>query len=235
MKKIIKLGLSIMFILSIFGSKIAFAEDTTPNLSETPPAYGRKMTETERKESVQKAKEEKEKADKEKKNTEKVEANTPASVTGEKFQGTGTVTDFSTSGSKAFYTIKDKDQNVFYLIIDMDKTDNNVYFLSDISKANMETQGQTNNSQVNNQQSTNQSETTPVKPTQEKKSSSNSFLWIVLLVAVGGLTAYYFLVFKKKPSKATHSEESTEAGEIPEGDMYNDIDIIGSNHEVDEE
>ena len=69
---------------------------------------------------------------------EKVEIETPASVTGQKIEGTGTVTDFSTSGSKAFYTITDKEHNVFYLIIDLDKTDNNVYFLSDINKSDLE-------------------------------------------------------------------------------------------------
>lgn len=227
MKKIIKIGLSIMFMLSICGSQVAFAEDTTPSLSETPPAYGREMTEAERKEAEQKAKEEKEAQTKD--STEKVEANTPASVTGEKFQGTGTVTDFSTSGSKAFYTIKDKDQNVFYLIIDMDKTDNNVYFLSDISKANMETQGQTNSSQASNQQQTQQSVENQVKPTQEKKSSSNSFLWIVLVVAGGGLAGYYFLVFKKKQGQ-NNSENTTEAGEIPEMDMYDD-DVLGNENQ----
>lgn len=58
---------------------------------------------------------------------------TPASVTGEKYQGSGTVTDFTTTGSKAFYTIKGTDNSVFYIVIDMDKTEDNVYFLSEIN------------------------------------------------------------------------------------------------------
>src|SRR5699024_7181412 len=63
-----------------------------------------------------------------------VEIETPSSVTGEKREGTGTVVDFSTTGSRAFYTIVDQDDNTFYLMIDMDKADNNVYFLSDVNK-----------------------------------------------------------------------------------------------------
>jgi hypothetical protein len=69
------------------------------------------------------------------KKEQEIEAQTPASVNGKKkVDGTGTVTDFTTSGSKAFYTITDKDSNVFYLIVDLDKTQNNVYFLSDVKK-----------------------------------------------------------------------------------------------------
>ncbi|MGR5993235.1 CD1107 family mobile element protein [Bacillus cereus] len=59
-------------------------------------------------------------------------------MNGKKVDGTGTVTDFTTSGSKAFYTINDKDNNVFYLIIDLDKTQNNVYFLSDVKKTTLD-------------------------------------------------------------------------------------------------
>ncbi|MGN4667883.1 hypothetical protein ACTFRP_18970 [Bacillus cereus group sp. MYBK234-1] len=45
------------------------------------------------------------------KKEQEVEAQIPASVNGKKVDGTGTVTDFTTSGSKAFYTINDKDNN----------------------------------------------------------------------------------------------------------------------------
>ena len=39
-----------------------------------------------------------------------IDIDTPASVTGEVMNGTGTVVDFTTTGSKAFYTIVDNEQ-----------------------------------------------------------------------------------------------------------------------------
>jgi L-fucose mutarotase/ribose pyranase (RbsD/FucU family) len=63
----------------------------------------------------------------------KMPIETPASVTGEKFNGSGTVVDFTTTGSKAFYTVQTTDHSVYYIIIDLDKTESNVYFLSEIN------------------------------------------------------------------------------------------------------
>ena len=45
------------------------------------------------------------------------------------FDGTGTIVDNVQQGSKQFYTISTDAGNVFYLIIDLDKYSNNVYFL----------------------------------------------------------------------------------------------------------
>ena len=45
------------------------------------------------------------------------------------YDGTGTVIDNIENGSKHFYTIATDAGNVFYLIVDLDKESNNVYFL----------------------------------------------------------------------------------------------------------
>ena len=45
------------------------------------------------------------------------------------YEGTGTVIDNVLNGSKQFYTIATDAGNVFYLIIDLDKENNNVYFI----------------------------------------------------------------------------------------------------------
>lgn len=147
---------------------------------------------------------------------EEVEVNTPASVTGQKVEGTGTVTDFSTTGSKAFYTITDSEQNIFHLIIDLEKTSNNVYFLSDVKKSELEGGGQP------------QEVVTTVPPVQEvesatevPKESGNGFLIIVLLLAVVGVAAYYFLVMKKKQGKNNANDED-EMSEDYEEDVYED-------------
>lgn len=152
--------------------------------------------------------------------TEEVEIDTPASVTGQKIDGTGTVTDFSTSGSKAFYTIKDNEQNIFYLIIDLDKTDNNVYFLSDIKKSDL---GESENpKEIASQPPTEQVDS---EKTEAPKESGNGFLIAVLLIAVIGVAAYYFLVMKKRHNRGKEQDEDED--EMMDG--YEDEDVY--NHE----
>ncbi|PGC41174.1 CD1107 family mobile element protein [Bacillus pseudomycoides] len=163
------------------------------------------------------------------KKEEGVEVQTPASVNGKKVDGTGTVTDFTTSGSKAFYTITDKDSNVFYLIVDLDKTQNNVYFLSDVKKTALDgsttTAGKDGGNvkpNIPNQKQTEAEKTTAntnsASEQPKKESNNNTFLLIVFLVAAIGVTLYYFLVIKKKKNKPKTNEDE----EAMEDDIYED-------------
>lgn len=146
---------------------------------------------------------------------EKVEIDTPASVTGEIVQGTGTVIDFSTSGSKAFYTIKDSEQKVFHLIIDMDKTDNNVYFLTDVNKSDLVIQNQV----VQKEDNIPPPVTVPMEPEQTKESGNGSFLILILIGAIIVIAVYYFRVIKKKQGKDDSSEEDMD-------ENYDDEDVL---------
>ncbi|PHF88388.1 hypothetical protein COI63_34295 [Bacillus toyonensis] len=165
------------------------------------------------------------------KKEQEVEAQTPASVNGKKVDGTGTVTDFTTSGSKAFYTITDKDSNVFYLIVDLDKTQNNVYFLSDVKKTALDGTTATataskdgasvkpnvpNQKQAEADKTTANTQSASEKPKEE--SNNNSFLLIVLALAGIGVTLYYFLVMKKKKNQPKTNEDE----EVMEDDYYED-------------
>ncbi|WP_144508903.1 CD1107 family mobile element protein [Bacillus mycoides] len=164
------------------------------------------------------------------KKEQEIEAQTPASVNGKKVDGTGTVTDFTTSGSKAFYTITDKDSNVFYLIVDLDKTQNNVYFLSDVKKTTLDGTAAATTSKdgtsvkpnVPNQKQAEADKTTAsTKPASEQpkeESNNNSFLLIVLALAGIGVTLYYFLVMKKKKNQSKTNEDE----EVMEDDYYED-------------
>ena len=143
---------------------------------------------------------------------EKVEIETPASVTGERIQGTGTVTDFSTSGSKAFYTIRDSSQ-VFHLIIDMDKTENNVYFLTDVKKTDLANQNQIEPKENN----TPPPAVEPVEP--DKEGGNGSFLILVLIGAVIAVVAYYFRVIKKKQGQSNAAEDEMD-------EDYEDEDVF---------
>ena len=161
------------------------------------------------------------------KKEEAVEAKTPASVTGKQIQGTGTVTDYTTSGSKAFYTITDKDSNVFYLIVDLEKTENNVYFLSDVKKSTLdgtstskdtETVKPNLSNQKQTETTTENNKSTSEKPKEER--NDNSFLYTVLLLAGLGLVGYYFFVYKKKKNKQKNN--INEDGETMDDGNYND-------------
>ncbi|PHG56615.1 CD1107 family mobile element protein [Bacillus toyonensis] len=156
------------------------------------------------------------------KKEQEVEAQTPASVNGKKVDGTGTVTDFTTSGSKAFYTITDKDSNVFYLIVDLDKTQNNVYFLSDVKKTTLDgtatatasKDGTSVKPNVPNQKQAEADKTVintqSASEKSKEESNNNSFLLIVLVLAGVGVTLYYFLVMKKKKKKKNQNEGEEE-------------------------
>lgn len=164
------------------------------------------------------------------KKEQEVEVQTPASVNGKKVDGTGTVTDFTTSGSKAFYTITDKDSNVFYLIVDLDKTQNNVYFLSDVKKTTLDGTAAAptskdganvkpnvpNQKQAEAEKTTANTQSASEKPKEE--SNNNSFLLIVLALAGVGVTLYYFLVMKKKKNQNKANEDE----EVMEDDIYED-------------
>lgn len=175
------------------------------------------------------------------KKEQEVEAQTPASVNGKKVDGTGTVTDFTTSGSKAFYTISDKENNVFYLIIDLDKTQNNVYFLSDVKKSTLDgtatasKDGASAKPNIPNQKQTGaENTTTSTKSASEKpkeESGNNSFLLFVLGIAGIGLVGYYFLVIKKKKNQKNKNEDEDE--EVMEDDYYGDEDEKKKNDKED--
>lgn len=167
------------------------------------------------------------------KKEKEVEVQTPASVNGKKVDGTGTVTDFTTSGSKAFYTISDKDNNVFYLIVDLDKTQNNVYFLSDVKKSALDgtattsKEGASAKPNLPNQKQTETGNTTATTKSASEKpkeeSGNNGFLLFVLGLAGVGLAGYYFLVIKKKKNKnKTNEDEDEEVMEDDYDDNFED-------------
>lgn len=202
-------------LLSMAIQPITFAEDSStssPQSEVKAPPYGREMTEAERKEAEAKIQQENDAKQKELNNAieKEIKAQTPASVTGEKMEGNGTVVDFSTSGSKAFYTIRDENQKVFYLIIDLDKTDKNVYFLSDVNKEQLETTSSIPTKKTNEKLETTSPQSTR---TVEKKSSNTGFLLTIIVIALGGAVAYYFLIVKPKGKKVSESDHEDDSAE----------------------
>lgn len=172
-----------------------------------------------------------------------VEVQTPASVTGEKMEGAGTVVDFTTTGERAFYTIVDNDDNTFYLIIDMDKSNNNVYFLSEVNQTELTANAENNmnnilsqEDEVQNKEDENeeaQKVTAEKQKDREEKGSNNiGFLIGVLVIGLTGVFAYHFSKKRKKEKETEENESESEEDEI---DNYEDDFMTFNEEEINEE
>ena len=123
--------------------------------------------------------------------------------------GTGTVVDNATDeDGKEFYTITTADESVFYLVIDKQKTSENVYFLNAVTVDDLlplAKQGEEPAEEV-----TPAPEPEPTEPVEEvtepepepeaEKTDSPllSLLLIGAVVLIGGGVGYYFKIYKPK-------------------------------------
>lgn len=119
--------------------------------------------------------------------------------------GTGTVVDNATDeDGKEFYTITTADESVFYLVIDKQKTSENVYFLNTVTTDDLlplAEQGKEPPKEV-----TPEPEPKPTEPVEEvpepepekKDSPLLSILLIGAVVLAGGGIGYYFKIYKPK-------------------------------------
>jgi len=153
---------------------------------------------------------------------------TPASVTGEKYRGSGTVVDFTTTGSKAFYTVKAPDNSVFYIVIDMDKTEDNVYFMSEINGEELNLSDVTARP---NTPTTEESKPTPPKSEQPaQKKDSNLTFWLILILGSIGFMGFHLFFGKLKNlnpllNKGSSNKEDTEENDEYETDIYNEQEM----------
>lgn len=138
-------------------------------------------------------------------------------------EGTGTTVDNATdSDGKEFYTITTPDENVFYLIIDRQRKDGNVYFLNavtedDLSSLAKKGNGTAGESAVPTPKATSQAETTtksdaePEK--QPEKGNDSTMIFVVLAVAVAGGAGYYFKIYKPKHQVMDTDEDDFDESE----------------------
>lgn len=123
--------------------------------------------------------------------------------------GTGTVVDNATDeDGKEFYTITTPDENIFYLIIDKQKSSENVYFLNAVTeddllplaeKSRQETAEPEPEPTKEPEKST--GETTQPEPEPKPEKTDSSLLSILLMAAVaviGGGAGYYLKIYKPK-------------------------------------
>lgn len=119
--------------------------------------------------------------------------------------GTGTVVDNATDEeSKEFFTITTPSENVFYLVIDRQRSTENVYFLNTVTEANLLALAQPAPAP----------EPVPTPEQPEKKSNTGLLVIVLLLAGVGGGAAYYFKVLR--PKRLGQPEEELDEAEYLE-------------------
>lgn len=127
--------------------------------------------------------------------------------------GTGTVIDNATDeDGKEFYTIMTPDENVFYLIIDKQREQENVYFLDAVTEKDLlalaEKSGDTEQSTEPAPSATPEPipEPTP-QPEPEKGGGMGMMIFVVLVVLAGGGAAYYFKIYRPKQAQADTGDD----------------------------
>lgn len=143
--------------------------------------------------------------------------------------------DIVDSGStKEFLTIKTKNNQTFYVIIDRSNTGENVYMLSTIDEMDLQefladadaSDKRTGTSILIGPEEEAEDETTVVDETKseedetkvvtESDGKGKGYLGIAILAVIGLAVAYYFKIYKKKNDDFEEEDEGLETNEEPE-------------------
>lgn len=120
-------------------------------------------------------------------------------------EGTGTVVDNATDGDgKEFFTITTPNENIFYLVIDRQRSGENVYFLNAVTEADLMALAEIIEEPPAPQPEP-ELEPAPApepEPEPEKKSNSGMLLLVLGLALIGGGAGWYFKVYRPKQEKA---------------------------------
>lgn len=146
--------------------------------------------------------------------------------------GTGTVVNTATDeDGKQFYTITTPDENVFYLVIDLQRETDNVYFLNAVTEKDLlalaEKSGDTKENETvvstPEPENTPDSTATPETDTKPQSQSNMGMLLLVLaVVVIGGGAGYYFKIYRPKHEQAD-PEDDFDYSE--EADLYDTEDM----------
>ena len=129
--------------------------------------------------------------------------------------GQGTVVDNATDeDGKEFFTITTADESVFYLVVDRQKTGNNVYFLNAVTVDDLmslaEPDKEPSTPITAPEPSSEPGPTNTPEPTPKEKSAGNGNAGMILLVvavaAVGGMAGWYFKIYRPKQQQAAELE-----------------------------
>lgn len=146
--------------------------------------------------------------------------------------GNGEVQDHVTDGStKEFYTVQTHNGNTFYMVIDKERIDDNVYMLAQIDENDLmefvkETEPETTAVVLEEN----------VEPKEEKSGGHGWILFLLLLLLAGGAAYWYFMIEQPRRNEQTIGTEDRSM-ETPEdeGEMEDFPVIIEETAEEGEE
>ena len=150
--------------------------------------------------------------------------------------GTGTVVDSVTDGDgKQFYTIVTPAGNTFYLIIDLDRDSDNVYFLDAVTEKDLlalaeqsgydtEESGMDGGVSSNTEpDATSEVTTTEHVSTGTQNNNMGTLMLVLAVVVIGGGAGYYFKIYRPKHQKAD-SEDDFDYGDESSCDDVEDTE-----------
>lgn len=170
--------------------------------------------------------------------------------------GTGTVVNTATDeDGKQFYTITTPDENVFYLVIDLQRETDNVYFLNAVTEKDLLALAEKSKNTEENETATvttpepgSSSETDTSSETSsetvaqpEQKSNSAMLLLVLAVVVIGGGAGYYFKIYRPKQEQTALAEDEFDEYEVAPYDEQEDdtppweVDGEDSDTEEDED
>lgn len=151
--------------------------------------------------------------------------------------GTGTVVNTATDeDGKQFYTITTPDENVFYLVIDLQREQDNVYFLNAVTEKDLlalaeksEDTEENETAAISTPEPESDSETdissatsseTSAEP--EQKNNPTMLLLVLAVVLIGGGAGYYFKIYRPKQEQAALAEDEFDEYETDPYDEQED-------------
>lgn len=150
------------------------------------------------------------------------------------------ITDHSTDAERLFYTVKTKDEHVFYLVIDQNRENDNVYLLNQVDAEDLyaftgeEAKKEVPKEDVFSSQLEEQAEPKEEAVT-EKKSGGDGILWFLLLALLGGAAFYYYKIYRPKQQKLAETSDAKDLDEFePEEEEEEILDFTVSKEEKEE-
>lgn len=140
--------------------------------------------------------------------------------------GQGTVLDNATDQEgKEFFTITTADEAVFYLVIDRQKSTENVYFLNAVTVADLAALAELPDQGAVTPAPEPEPDPEPTpepEPQPEKKGGAGPLLLVLAVVLIGGGAGWYFKIYRPKHQRAAASEEDYDEADYDGPEGYDD-------------
>ncbi|MDD3229811.1 MAG: DUF4366 domain-containing protein [Oscillospiraceae bacterium] len=152
--------------------------------------------------------------------------------------GTGTVQDNVTDETgKEFFTIMTPDENVFYLIIDRERKEENVYFLNAVTEDDLRSLAKKKSGKAESvvpvpEVSPQPEASSPPgdTPAKQKRGGDSTLIFVLLAIVIAGGAGYYFKIYKPKhqvvdndePEYDDNDEEYDAEPDIPDSEDTQD-------------